>query len=205
MKKAGMLAILAVFMAISVSFGAISARQKVMAKRAAELDAYRNMAERILGLRVTSETTVRDFVTESDRIALRMDHFVKGLAIDDSKTIWLSDGSCEVTVEVTLSKVIKELQTTCDEYYKGDKWTKVLFEKITTHTQERTLTECGAGAVRDNSQIPEPQEVPIVTEMLNPRDRQTDLPDRRGITPRHLPNSAVRRPQRRRDDEIQRT
>lgn len=176
MKKVGILGVAVVWMAVSVGFAGISPQQKVMAKRAAEVDAYRNMAERIMGLRVTSETTVRDFVTESDKIALSMDHFVKGLAIDDSKTIWLSDGSCEVVVEVTLSKVVQELQTTCDQYYKGDKWTKVIFEKMTTHTQERTLTEVGSGAVRDSSIIPEPKSVPVVMQLINPRDRETDLP-----------------------------
>lgn len=160
----------------TVVFAAIPPQQKLMAKRAAELDAYRNMAERILGLNVSSESTVRDFVLESDKIALSMDHFVKGLVIDDSKTIWLNDGSCEVVVEVTLSKVIKELQTSCDSYYKGDRWTNVVFEKISTYTQERTLTEVGSGAVRENSKIADPQNMPIVIEIINPRDREVNLP-----------------------------
>lgn len=165
------------FLVPAVCFGQISGRQKLMAKRAAELDAYRNITERILGLRVSSNSEVRDFVNESDRITLSMDHFIKGLAIDDDQTVWLSDGSCEVVVEVTLSKVIKELETTCDQYYKGGKWTKVMFEKITTHTEERTLTEYGSAAVRATSEIADPQDVPIVMDIINPRSKRIILPD----------------------------
>lgn len=41
---------------------------KIQAKSAAEMDAYRRLAERIMGLHLTSHTTVRDFVLESDLI-----------------------------------------------------------------------------------------------------------------------------------------
>jgi hypothetical protein len=40
----------------------------MMAHRAAEIDAKRKLVERILGLRITSDTLVKDFVAESDQI-----------------------------------------------------------------------------------------------------------------------------------------
>ena len=38
----------------------VTPQQKLMAKRAAQLDAYRMLAERILGLELAGTTTVRD-------------------------------------------------------------------------------------------------------------------------------------------------
>src|SRR5690606_34739796 len=44
------------------------AQARLMAVRAARVDAQRKLVERIIGLRVTSDTTVRDFVAEHDTI-----------------------------------------------------------------------------------------------------------------------------------------
>jgi len=171
------MAILVVLSSLGSCMAAISPHQKLMAKRAAELDAYRNMTERVLGLQVSSESKVLDFVGESDKIQTHMDHFIKGLRIDDDMTRWYDDGSCEVVVEVTLEKVIKELESSCDQYYRGGKWTKESFERMTTHTEDRVLTEIGSAAVREESVIPEPQGVPVVMPLVNPRDQHIDLPD----------------------------
>lgn len=168
---------LAVLMILASSTqAAITPHQKIMARRAAELDAYRNLTERILGLQVSAETRVLDFVGESDRISTSMDHFVKGLDIQEDMTRWYDDGSCEVVVEVTLEKVIKELQSNCEKHYNGEKWTEKKFEKIKTYTEERVLSEIGAAAVRPDSVIAEPDTVPIVMPLVNPRDRSIDLP-----------------------------
>jgi len=157
-------------------FAALPPHQKLMAKRAAEIDAYRNMTERIMGLEIRSDSKVIDFVGESDRIATSMQHFIKGLRIIEDKTSWYDDGSCEVVVEVTLSKVVKELQSSCDKYYKGGKWDTKSFVQIKTRTEKRILAEIGSGAVRPQSTIAEPETVPVVLDFLNPRDKHIELP-----------------------------
>ena len=48
------------------------AQNKLLAYRAARADALRKLGERIKGLHITSETTVKDFVTESDKIQTAM-------------------------------------------------------------------------------------------------------------------------------------
>ena len=93
--------------------GAISekrkAQNKLLAYRAARVDAMRKLAERIRGLSVTSETTVRDFVTESDTIETAMQAFLNGLR-EKGKPVYMEDGTCEVTMEVTLKQVVVTLK-----------------------------------------------------------------------------------------------
>ena len=58
-------------------------QNKLLAKRAAEADAYRKIAECVNGLMINSSTYVRDFVAESDVIQSRRPEM---------------DGACAVTV-----------------------------------------------------------------------------------------------------------
>ncbi|MDD5728151.1 MAG: hypothetical protein PHV59_06280, partial [Victivallales bacterium] len=51
----------------------------LLAKRAAELDAYRLMAERLVGIKVNSDTTVADMCLKSDRVQSSAAAFLKGL------------------------------------------------------------------------------------------------------------------------------
>lgn len=71
-----------------------------MALRAAKLDAQRNLLEITKGVQVSSETTIRDFVTESDVINTQVEGLVKGAAVVNQE--YLSDGTVEVTVRMPL-------------------------------------------------------------------------------------------------------
>ena len=72
-----------------------------MALRAAKLDAYRNILEVIKGVRVDSNTVVRDFMTESDEIRTSVEGVVRNFTVVDQS--YLSDGTVEVTVRMNLS------------------------------------------------------------------------------------------------------
>lgn len=76
------------------------AQRRLMAERAALVDGYRNLAEILHGVHVSSETTVQDFVTQSDLIRTQVQGLVKGATITHKRL--LSDGSVEVDVEVPL-------------------------------------------------------------------------------------------------------
>ncbi len=79
------------------------AQKRLMAKRAAKVDALRNLTETVYGVRVDSQTTVRDFVTQSDVIRTRLSAHIQGAREIDY--IEHPDGTAEVTVEITVGPV----------------------------------------------------------------------------------------------------
>ncbi|MFN8576901.1 MAG: hypothetical protein U0354_08575 [Candidatus Sericytochromatia bacterium] len=73
---------------------------RLLAERAAISDAYRQISEIVYGVRVNSETTVKDFVVESDIIKTKVDGFIKGAKRGDKKIN--SDGTIEYELSVPL-------------------------------------------------------------------------------------------------------
>lgn len=54
---------------------------RVMAKRAAELDVYRRLAERACGIQITAESTMRDFVVSRDTLKTSFSNTLKSAEI----------------------------------------------------------------------------------------------------------------------------
>ena len=77
----------------------INPRMKLMAHRAAKMDAYRNLLEFVYGLRVDAGTTVRDFIA-SDLVQSRLSAGIRGARELDY--VAHPDGTAEVTVEIEL-------------------------------------------------------------------------------------------------------
>ncbi len=71
-----------------------------MAKRAAKMDALRNLLEQAYGVTISSSSSVRDFVLQNDSVRARVDAYIKGAKIVDER--YLQDGSVEVDMEITL-------------------------------------------------------------------------------------------------------
>lgn len=77
-------------------------RRKILAKRAALQDAYRNLLEVVKGIQLTSSTSVKDMMLESDQIRTQTEGMLKGMK---TKSIsYSNDGGCEVTVEVNIDQ-----------------------------------------------------------------------------------------------------
>ncbi len=76
------------------------AQARLMTERSAKLDALRNLLEQAYGVNITSTSTVRDFITQNDTIRSRVDAFIRGAKVVDTR--YLDDGSVEVEMELVL-------------------------------------------------------------------------------------------------------
>jgi hypothetical protein len=77
-------------------------RRKILAKRAARLDALRNILEAVKGVQVTSKTSVEDMMLASDQIQTEAQGLVKGMRV--VKITYTDDGGCEMVAEVNLGR-----------------------------------------------------------------------------------------------------
>ena len=77
-----------------------AAQAKLMAMRAAKIDAYRSLAEQVYGYRVTANTSVSAFATQNDNVRTYVDAFIRGTRVVSINAI--ADGSFEATVELEL-------------------------------------------------------------------------------------------------------
>lgn len=83
---------------------------KLMARRAAKLDALRKLGDLIYGTSIDSETTVNDMVVESDRVRASLKFLIRGAVEVDYQ--YYDDLSAEVTMEVETGTVTDILGTT---------------------------------------------------------------------------------------------
>ena len=81
---------------------------RLLAERAAVVDARRNLLEVLKGVHITSETVVEDYMTQSDLIVQRVEGIVRGARVV-GKPKYYPDGRVEVLVEVPLDSLAKGL------------------------------------------------------------------------------------------------
>ena len=92
----------------AVGYGAIGnyaqytvGQQKLMAMRAAQVDAYRNLAEQVYGFRIAGNTSVSAFATQSDTVRTYVDAAIRGAHVVSMTS--MADNNFEATVELELS------------------------------------------------------------------------------------------------------
>ena len=93
---------------LAVGYGAQGAysqythgQQQLMAMRAAQVDAYRNLAEQVYGFRVWGNTAVSAFATQNDSVRTYVDAFIRGARVVNMTSI--ANGNYEATVELDLT------------------------------------------------------------------------------------------------------
>ncbi len=77
--------------------------QRAGAITAAKSDALRNLLATVRGMFLTSETTVNNAIVENDVIKTRVEGFLRGFTVIDTR--YMSDQSVEVDVEAPLSGI----------------------------------------------------------------------------------------------------
>lgn len=82
---------------------------KLMAIRAAQLDAYRQLAEQVHGFRVWGSTAVSAFAAQNDTIRSHVDAFIRGARVINTTAI--ADGNYEVTVELEITQTFADCFT----------------------------------------------------------------------------------------------
>lgn len=157
------------------------AQNKLLAKRAAEADAYRKLAETVNGLQITSDTYVKDFVTESDTIRTEMDTFIRGIRL--GKARWDADLTCTVEAEVTVAKVIEHLKSLHERHYKGGVLKATDFTQIKRYYKKDVIKAYGMGAPRPDlpPEIPG-GEIPVESGVSLPEPAIPDI--WRAVSPR---------------------
>jgi hypothetical protein len=100
----------AVGMGIAPTYAHSAAQARILARRAAVVDAYRNLAEQAKGVNIDADTTVENAMVTNDTIHQKMSAFIQGARIVSEKME--SDGSYTVTMEVPLFGVSNSLSST---------------------------------------------------------------------------------------------
>lgn len=138
-------------------------QDKLMSKRAAQVDAYRKLTEQIKGLRIDANTYVRDYVAESDQVQSALDAFIKGLKIDGMPR-YLPDGTCEVDVQVTLQQVMQGLKRIHLDY-PDKKRTRMSFDQMGQYTKKTVFRATGVGVPpSQKAESPAPKGVSMKTQ-----------------------------------------
>ena len=91
------------------------AQAKLMARRAARVDALRQLTEVIYGTKITSDTYVKDVVTRSDKIESKFQACIRGAREIECR--YYEDYSAEVTMEIEVGRVTDILG--CTVLYDG--------------------------------------------------------------------------------------
>lgn len=143
----------------------VGTQGRLLAIRAAEVDAKRKLLERIVGLRITSDTTVRDFVAEYDEIkATAMGSLVGAKIV----RVFLhhDEPIAEVTVEVPLESVVSTIKAIHSRSIQGDRIKGSDIEEVTRSIKTQTFEATGMGVPRPdiikayNAKIEQDRQIP---------------------------------------------
>ena len=80
--------------------GAYGSKASIMARRAAIVDAQRNLAEQVSGVQVDAETTVENFVISSDLVKTKVSALIKGAVVVEEQM--MPDGAYRVVMSMPM-------------------------------------------------------------------------------------------------------
>lgn len=127
--------------------------KRIMAKRAAEIDVYRRLAERAAGVSITSSSTLKDFVVKDDSLKASFSHAVKSAEI--TSIAYNSDGTASVEATLKIGPLVRTIVK-----HKSAKGETL---KVEESTEQMSITEIGNGAAAEEGGSPAP--APVTQEV----------------------------------------
>jgi len=128
---------------IPAGWETVTAQGRLMAMRAAQVDAYRQIGERVIGVLVESETEVQDFITTNDFIRTLMRGRLVGVKVTGYR--FMIDQIAECDCVMTLETIITTLKRIVDGKVKHDKFKGTYFEQILRKRRITRIKATGRG------------------------------------------------------------
>lgn len=123
--------------------------KRILAKRAAEMDVYRRLAERAAGVRVDGNTTVKDFVVEDDSLKASFSHTLKSAEI--TSIAFNDDGTASVEATLKIGPLVRTIVK--------HKSAKGQVLKVEESAEQMSITETGNGAAAEEGASAAPKPV----------------------------------------------
>lgn len=118
--------------------------KKVRAMRAAEVDCYERIAARVFGMKISGETSVRDFALTNDRIRSKVSvALLNGVKFTDYT--FLDDATSEATARLTIREVVEVLTRIHRRYGEGTGVRIEDIENLEVKNRDLVIVETGHG------------------------------------------------------------
>lgn len=86
---------------VAPAFAKSPAQSYALAKRAATADAYRLLAERVKGVQINANDTIKDMAIKSSTVNTQVQALIRNATIVETQ---FKDGLCQVEMEIKLNK-----------------------------------------------------------------------------------------------------
>lgn len=107
-RRAGWLAVASLMLLCPVALAQADDQARLLARRAAEADAFRKLAEIVYGLRIDDHRLVGDLADDAQEIRAELDQTIRGVRFGEPS--FQADGGCEIPAELSVTQVITSLR-----------------------------------------------------------------------------------------------